>query len=227
MASINRRTTDELLTEHQLRAGMSGVTAYVARSKEYLAAAYTHICATWQHPELEATFTSGTISSGSDSLDISTEDPLVIFKVWLLVDATSAFIKRLRMLNSHALLQRYRAPTTAIQPDYYSRYAETLLFETPTNAAYKVKMFYYKKPTDLDDDGTTSNSVLSREWDEPMLEYSLYLAHKSAWRPDLAAAHLECYKNMVSELPTLPILSGDEAEDEDRPMSKPHGGARG
>ncbi len=225
MAVIARRTWANLETEHILRVGREGDTAYNARAQQFINSSYFLICRTWHHWELDTIITSLVFSTSDNEMDISSITPVIVFGVEMQDAISAAFIKMVLQKNFRYITDNYSAD--AAEPKYFGRHADKLYFDKQPDQVYKSRVFYYDVEPPAADFATGSPDI-SRTWDEPLLTYSVYLAHLAESRPEEAQAHLQTFGQMVEPLPQ-PLLShvlqvgrpGRELED------TTHGGAEG
>jgi hypothetical protein len=228
MATIDRRTIAELLTEHEDRMGLQGNTAYATRAKEFFNAAVRYCAQRWWHPELEKKDQSLAFSNDSSELDFSSLSsvPFIISDVGIRNPDGSKWIKQLAPRHINDV--RGRLSATSSEPDYWSRYSTSLVLNCPALVGYEVDLWYYSKIVDFDD--TNGNLELEQDWDELCLVKSLEFGHRAVWSPEIADSMQAQFNDMVSSQPN-PMLTevyqlNDPSAGMGRRIDHP-GGARG
>lgn len=226
MATIDRRTTAELITEHQRRVGKYGDSGYVARSKEFISWAHRFCASNWHHYQLDTTETALAVSAGANTISVSSQNPLVIAHVDLRTPAGTV-IGPLTPHRIESLLGTVD-PTTNGQPTKWARWGNSIYLDRNADLAYKVNVYYYKRPSDLDD--ATGNLALGEEWDEAVLLLSVAQARSSLWAPAAGTEAMNRFGEVVASLSNPLLLEAPlyaEAIRSTGQMMKPHGGAQG
>jgi hypothetical protein len=182
MAILARRTWEELRDGHVQRVGRANHTAYEPRAERFLEASQFELGVLYHHYELDKTDATLTSTTNDQSFALPA-DLWGIFGMKLL-DNGDAFLKTLRWKEAHAVLQSNK--TAVAQPSEFTRFGRDVRFEQPTAADYHYDLYYYAIPTAPDFDPAAASPDLGREWDEVILDYSVWLAKDAIGRPDLA-----------------------------------------
>lgn len=187
-------------TEHILRVGREDDTNYASRAEEFIAASYFFICNRWHHAELDSSSTSLALNTSNNTCSISTLSPGIVQGVALrqISGGSGAFIKMMTPRHFRDIVSRYN--TTAGEPSYYARHGTNLFVDRLPDLAYELTIYYYDTEPAAPDYASGSPAI-GRAWDEAILEYSCYLAHKATDRPDLANTHLEMFSEQVETMP--------------------------
>lgn len=226
MAVLDRRTWDELKTEHIQRMGRVNDTNYAlaaGRAERFLESAFEEVCHTWHFYELDATDSDIPLVKTVNSIDISSLGAYIVVAVARL-DSNNKFEQALEYQEARFSFQAYMPTKGTVSK--YTRFGDLLYFDRLPNTANKLEIRYYKEPTAPDfSDGSPE---IGRVWDEAILNLSLAQAHTALWRYDIGQAHEARYEKLANSLPQPRLAQVFQYQIPEKPTrTLPHGGAQG
>jgi hypothetical protein len=222
VAAITRRTWANLRDEALRRIGRQTSSDASGRVEYWIDAVYRDLCLTYHHYELDAIAVDQAIAAAATSLALPA-DCYVVVAVKLKSDAG---VELGRLTKDRAGYLLGGVAEAAAEPESYSRWASTIYFQAPANAAYKADIFYYRQPTAPD--FSSGSPEWDRLWDEYLVAGAVDAALRGYWAPDLAVTHGETLKEFLGRVVNPTLVSGILADDQDSPtIDRPHGGAQG
>lgn len=225
MAALTRRTWQEILDEVADRLGHdqdTSIDSTSGRAAHWIDYAYRIICLLWHHYELDDVDTSVTLSSGTRSASLPA-DTHIVMGVGL---ATSGGSQEKRLVHKSAkfLLQHYTAESA--KPDYYTRFGDTLYFDTEADQSYDLSIYRYKEPGAPD--YASGSPAIDRLFDYAIIEGAVYLGQRALWRPDLSGSTEQSLMSFLQKVVNPPLAAGPMVDtDERRTTDRSHGGAQG
>lgn len=184
-----------MATEAQRRLGGINYTGFDARIQHWLTGSYLDLCTTYHHFELDKLDTTTlTLSTSTNTLNLPA-DCFEVIGMSLRNVAGTAYVGEVGIYSAAALLPAYIAE--AGLPTRRVRYLNTLYFDKKPDLAYKVDLYYYRRPTDPDFAGSVYPDT-SWDMDEHIIQGALSLANPSIGRPDHGAVQRELLKDWLA-----------------------------
>lgn len=185
------------LGNHQYTTGPTASIPFTTRVERWLTSAFYHCVTTWHQPELDAEDESQTFSVGATSVAFPS-DIKVPMAVAILEPGTTNVDRWLLPRDFHTLQHMF--DETQAKPKYCSRFGNDLYINTKSNAAYPVRVFYYRVP-DLPVFTDPATSPLSAEWDEIIMGKAVCFGYESLWRPDLSSIRQQALSLLLQSVP--------------------------
>ena len=220
MTALTRRTWAQIETEVLARIGRS--TGSSSRAQHWIDAVYRELCLTYHHYELDAIAADQAISSAATSLALPA-DCYAIFAVLL---KSNAGVEIGRLTAEHARFTLGGQSAAAAQPETYARFASTIYFAQPTDAAYQADIYYYKTPTAPD--FASGSPAIDRLWDDVIIRAAADVGLRGYWAPEAAVPQAESLKAFLERVVNPPLATGVLIDlPEAQTLNRSHGGAQG
>lgn len=207
MAAIARKTWEQLRDEVMKRVGREDVTAYETRAEYAIDAAYRFLCQTWHHPELDTI--SGELALASTAFSVDLPNDLYLPVGARLLDNSSAFVTWLQPQHPRVLLGRGRSSSGT--PQFYCRFGAKLYLDRKADAAYKVEILYYRRPTDPD--FASGSPDTDRVFDELIVEWATAIGQGQLWRMDLSQVTLETMRSYLARMGNPLLVAGTTSDE--------------